>query len=85
MDNRYLYSSEGHTYVLVPWYHRTPGGKLWIEGTQMFTPDGSYIGYWDRSNMPIKLINALRRYVLKNGNASFENWLGTPLSHRKRR
>ena len=56
------YSAEGYEYELVPVWHHTPGGNVYCSGAKMYRPDHVYVGYWERYNMPMKLVHQLQSW-----------------------
>jgi len=59
----FVYRVDAHIYVLTPEYRTSAAGRVWVIGCGMSDLEGTYIGYWDRHNMPYLLIKELTRYV----------------------
>lgn len=58
----YVYSAEGHMYVLEPEF--TVGlSRVHIIGAGIYNMQLEYLGYWDNFNMPAALINNLLGWV----------------------
>lgn len=58
----YVYSAEGHLYVLVPEF--TVGlNRIHIVGAGIYSMKMEYLGYWDNFNMPKNLIGSLLKWV----------------------
>lgn len=61
----YVYSAEGHMYVLEPEF--TVGAmKIHIIGCGIYNMQLEYLGYWDNFNMPQQLLIALLKWVKVN-------------------
>lgn len=57
----YIYQVEGHTYVLDPEVIISKE-RIRVTGCAIFNMQLEYLGYWDRFNMPVELINGLTRW-----------------------
>jgi len=58
-----FYQVDGHTYNLIPSYSLSGTGRVHVFGVEMYRPDGEYIGYWHRENIPLDLLRNLQRHV----------------------
>lgn len=57
----YIYQAEGHTYVLDP--EVLIGlNRIRLVGAGIYNMQLEYLGYWDRFNMPVDLINGLTKW-----------------------
>lgn len=59
---RYAYSAEGHLYMLQPDFTVAPM-RIHITGCQIYDLKGEYLGYWDRVNIPVIVLNSLLKFV----------------------
>lgn len=57
----YHYSAEGHHYILDP-EMMIGVNRLHLTGCGIYNMDLEYLGYWDRFNMPIELVNGLTKW-----------------------
>jgi hypothetical protein len=62
----YLEPSSKRMYRLRPMFHTTPGGRVWLEGVEMYDEDRVFLGTWLRSNMPYPLVVSITRFVRSN-------------------
>lgn len=60
---RFTYHVDGRFYFLNPYYRESAGGRIWLEGCEMYDKDGEYVGYWYRHNMPVNLITEITKHV----------------------
>lgn len=61
----YYRTDDGHKYWLSPEWDLTPG-DIRVIGAGILDMDGRYIGYWDHFNMPLSLVNSLKKWVRFN-------------------
>ncbi len=63
--NGFLYESEGHRYWLVADVIISKS-RIKVMGADIYSREFSYLGYWDRFNMPPDLLNKLTAWYKRS-------------------
>lgn len=58
-------TGDGHSYKLYVDYKRRRN-SVTVLGAELHKNDGMYVGYWECMNMPLSLVELLRKWVLRN-------------------